>query len=103
VEPLKRMAIPAESSAIVAASPLVTAAEAVCPIHESADDPDINNSCWKRRAEDADASAAALRPIHGVSSRAVLTRAAIRHAPGCDISSVNARLTTQAMCPTIAC
>jgi len=68
----------------------------------SSDEDAVMNFLWNCRAEDADVMAASLRPIHGVSSRAVLTRATIRQAPGCEISSVSARLTRQATCPTTA-
>jgi hypothetical protein len=99
---LKRAAMLAETSAMAAGLSSVTAATALRLTQASIEEAAFSHSCWNRRAEDAEAKAAALRPIQGFSNRAALNRAAIRQAPGCEINSDNARLTKQATWPTIA-
>jgi hypothetical protein len=99
---IKRVAMLAETSAMAAGLSSVTAATALRLTQASIEETPFSHSCWNRRAEDADAKAAALRPIQGLSNRAVLNRAAIRQAPGCKINSDNARLIKQATWPTIA-
>jgi hypothetical protein len=90
----------AEISASIAAglSPAV-AANTLRQMRASIEEVAGDRCRWKPRVEDADAKAAALRPSHGLSNRAALTRAAMRQAPGREIDSANARVTKQATWP----
>jgi hypothetical protein len=61
----KRAAMLADTSAIASTPSRLTAEHALSQIRTSSDDAAFINSFWNCRTHEADATAAALRPLHG--------------------------------------